>query len=176
METREISVFTMELAKIIVEVNNAKVRAEVVTKEKTVTGSSKQWMKSCVINRLNGILNDVLALFPPGTSVEDMEQFKTEFVSDEASLQLQEMHNTLVASGKVMRDDVEKYIYLVWAKNREVRDDCEAFALKRFPNDTGCCQTDGHYLCGVCKHICPPEHMELGDNLEKYYPRYKEEK
>jgi len=59
--------------------------------------------------------------------------------------------------------------------NMEIRPDCDEFELKTHGWQNGMCQTDGHYLCGNCKHIAPFEDMELSDNMERYYPHeYKE--
>lgn len=56
------------------------------------------------------------------------------------------------------------------SKKVEVRQDCECFAPKRYDNDSGNCQTDGHYLCAGCRHIADFDEMELSDNKERYYP------
>lgn len=52
----------------------------------------------------------------------------------------------------------------------EFRADCDQFESKRYINQCGSCQTDGHYLCGNCRHIASFENMELHDNRERYYP------
>jgi hypothetical protein len=54
--------------------------------------------------------------------------------------------------------------------DKEVRPDCESFELKKYPEQTGDCQTDGHYLCKNCRHIADPDSMEEGDNVHRYYP------
>lgn len=53
----------------------------------------------------------------------------------------------------------------------ERRADCSEFEPKRRISETGMCETDGHYLCGGCKHIAPFNKMEIQDNREKYYPK-----
>lgn len=60
-------------------------------------------------------------------------------------------------------------------KIREIRNDCDSFEIKQYHNDCGDCQTDGHFLCGNCRHIADFEDMEISDNRERYYPKeYKE--
>ena len=56
-------------------------------------------------------------------------------------------------------------------KSYETRTDCEDFQAKQFDHQCGDCQTDGHYLCGGCKHIAPFEEMELSDNRMRYYEK-----
>lgn len=50
------------------------------------------------------------------------------------------------------------------------REDCEYFEPKQHQEQTGDCQTDGHYLCAECKHIAPAEQMDEGDNVMRFYP------
>ena len=51
----------------------------------------------------------------------------------------------------------------------EKRKDCPDFEPKEFQEENGVCQTDGHYLCGNCKHIASFNTMELGDLRMSYY-------
>lgn len=51
----------------------------------------------------------------------------------------------------------------------EHRSDCDSFEPKRFKDDCGECQTDGHYLCAGCRYIAPFEDMEVYDNMLRYY-------
>lgn len=53
----------------------------------------------------------------------------------------------------------------------ERRNDCESFEAKEFDQQTGDCETDGHYLCAGCKHIAPVHKMSEADTMRVYYPK-----
>lgn len=57
----------------------------------------------------------------------------------------------------------------------EHRQDCNDFDAKEYPNQTGSCETDGHYLCAGCKHIAPFDMMTEADNRRVYYPKEYDE-
>lgn len=69
--------------------------------------------------------------------------------------------------GKVAPEPEVKY---------EHRPDCAEFEPKRHDNHCGDCQTDGHYLCGGCRHIAPFEQMEESDNAMRYYPEQEKQR
>lgn len=57
------------------------------------------------------------------------------------------------------------------------REGCRDFSPKLRPEQTGDCQTDGHYMCGECKHIAPADWMDESDNVMRYYPEiWKQDK
>lgn len=58
----------------------------------------------------------------------------------------------------------------------EKRPDCADFEMKQSLRQYGSCQTDGHYLCGGCRHIAPFDEMEEGDNAMRYYPQQERER
>lgn len=50
------------------------------------------------------------------------------------------------------------------------REGCRDFSPKLHPEQTGDCQTDGHYMCGECKHIASAVELDESDNVMRYYP------
>lgn len=64
-----------------------------------------------------------------------------------------------------------------WLKQPEkkTREGCAEFERKEHKDQTGDCQTDGHFMCGLCKHIAPFEMMDLSDNRMRYYREREEE-
>lgn len=58
--------------------------------------------------------------------------------------------------------------YNAYADRRESSED---FSKRNSEGSNfGECQTDGHYLCGECQHLCSPDDLLYADQVEQYYP------
>lgn len=95
-----------ELAKIYSILRNTKVHAEVLMNEKEISGGTKHWIKTSIINRVNAIETDLIGILPPA----DYQIMKDDLLQDETALQIQAITDMLLAMPKGIRDECESYI------------------------------------------------------------------
>lgn len=97
---------TYELAHILTNTAESLLRAEVLMKSPGIGKGGKHFIKTSIINRLNGVKNDVLHKL----GSEAAEVMKADVLNEETALQLREVTDRFLELYKEDRDKVEAFI------------------------------------------------------------------
>lgn len=125
-----ISKETFDLHKIYTLVRNANTRAQVLSKEKTIAGGAKDFIKRSIINRLTAIENDLKGLFI--AHPDDRDLVNNEILNDEVTFQLEGINDMLLALPKGIRDQIEQYVeqqYFVYSQKAASKVPVESTAV-----------------------------------------------
>lgn len=108
MNLKQISKETFELSKIYSLVSNCRLRCEVLLKSNNIAGLAKDYIRRSILNRVVAVENDLKQLFID--SPKDLELIKQDMISDEVSLQNENLQNMFLALPKGIRDEIETYV------------------------------------------------------------------
>ena len=104
-QKQDVSQLTFLLAKTIMSLRNAETYATVLSREKNVTGRSKETLKR-IANRAKMAVAEFTDLLTPAS----LQVMKEELLPDEICLQLESINDLILALPKGTRDEIESYI------------------------------------------------------------------